>query len=148
MLYLIYSPLEQFEIIPLFSVLFLKKFVFTNSSFFLLLAVIILLLFFYFTVGILYITSPYHSEAVIWGCNYHYLALNSCILALLLLFYKNNNHFSLRKIVCIVLIFTFSLGLHELAFLNFIILFIFQFLLHLIIFFDIQTRNASSNRTN
>jgi ATP synthase subunit 6 len=50
MLYLIYSPLEQFEIIPLFSVLFLKKFVFTNSSFFLLLAVIILLLFFYFTV--------------------------------------------------------------------------------------------------
>ena len=85
-------------------------------------------LFFYFSVGILYITSPYHSEAVIWGCNYHYLALNSCILALLLLFYKNNNHFSLRKIVCIVLIFTFSLGLHELAFLNFIILFIFQFL--------------------
>jgi ATP synthase subunit 6 len=50
MLHLINSPLEQFEIIPLFSILFLKNFVFTNSSFFLLLAVIILLLFFYFTV--------------------------------------------------------------------------------------------------
>jgi ATP synthase subunit 6 len=49
MLYFINSPLEQFEIVPIFSLPFLQKFMFTNSSFYLLLSVVFVLIFFYFT---------------------------------------------------------------------------------------------------
>lgn len=49
MMYFIGSPLEQFEILPIFSVFFFQKFMFTNSSFFLMLTVIFTLAFFYFT---------------------------------------------------------------------------------------------------
>jgi ATP synthase subunit 6 len=46
---LFYSPLEQFEIVPLFVLFFGSKFAFTNSSYFLILAVVITLSFFYLT---------------------------------------------------------------------------------------------------
>lgn len=49
MMYFISSPLEQFEILPIFPVFFFQKFMFTNSSFFLMLTVIFTLSFFYFT---------------------------------------------------------------------------------------------------
>jgi ATP synthase subunit 6 len=48
-MYFINSPLEQFEIVPIFSFLFFQKFMFTNSSFYLLLSVSFVLIFFYFT---------------------------------------------------------------------------------------------------
>jgi hypothetical protein len=81
---------------------------------------------FYFSIGTLYLTSPFHSESVVWGCNYHYLALNTCLLLLLILFHKYNTQFSFKNIGLIVFVFTFSLGLHELAFLFFIVLVFYQ----------------------
>jgi ATP synthase subunit 6 len=46
---LYYSPLEQFEIVPLFLLFFGNKFVFTNASYFLILAILITFFFFYLT---------------------------------------------------------------------------------------------------
>jgi hypothetical protein len=103
-----------------FNALLLLKFskiIFRNKS-----------IFFHLLVSLLYLTSPYHSETNIWGCNYHYLALNSCLLLLFLLieFY---NHSSSKKILFLLLfVFAFSLGLHELAFLNILILIVYQVL--------------------
>lgn len=83
---------------------------------------------FYFFISLIYLTSPYHSETNIWGCNYHYLALNSCLLLLLLLIELYNNNFSKKTLLLILFVFSFSLGLHELAFLNFLILIVYQLL--------------------
>jgi ATP synthase subunit 6 len=44
-----FSPLEQFEIVPLLFVFLGNKFVFTNASYFLIIAVVVTLLFFYLT---------------------------------------------------------------------------------------------------
>ena len=44
---MLYSPLEQFEIVPLFFLFLGNKFVFTNASYFLILAIVITLLFFH-----------------------------------------------------------------------------------------------------
>ena len=46
---MLYSPLEQFEIVPIFSTLLGSKFAFTNSSLFLFLTIFILACFFYMT---------------------------------------------------------------------------------------------------
>ena len=42
-----FSPLEQFEIVPLLFLFLGNKFVFTNSSYFLILAITITILFFF-----------------------------------------------------------------------------------------------------
>ena len=44
-----YSPLEQFEIVPIFTFLLGSKFSFTNSSLFLFISVIVILAFFFVT---------------------------------------------------------------------------------------------------
>lgn len=46
---MVYSPLEQFEIIPLFSFIIGSKFAFTNSSLFLFLTIFIIMCYFQFT---------------------------------------------------------------------------------------------------
>nr|YP_009476661.1 ATP synthase F0 subunit 6 [Storeatula sp. CCMP1868]AVM81154.1 ATP synthase F0 subunit 6 [Storeatula sp. CCMP1868] len=46
---MIFSPLEQFEIVPFFSLLIGNKFAFTNSSFFLFLTLLFILVFFHLT---------------------------------------------------------------------------------------------------
>ena len=46
---MLYSPLEQFEIVPIFLFLFGSKFVFTNSSLFLFLTIFIIACFFHIT---------------------------------------------------------------------------------------------------
>lgn len=43
----IYSPLEQFEVIPIFKLFFYSKFAFTNSSYFLLITITVILTLFY-----------------------------------------------------------------------------------------------------
>nr|QIC54987.1 ATP synthase F0 subunit 6 [Cryptophyta sp. CCMP2293] len=46
---MVYSPLEQFEIVPIFSLFFGSKFAFTNSSLFLFISVFIIMIFFLVT---------------------------------------------------------------------------------------------------
>ena len=48
---LYYSPLEQFQIVPVFSLFLPAKFIITNSAFFLTLTIIITVLYFLLTVS-------------------------------------------------------------------------------------------------